>query len=161
METPARTARGFTLVELLVVVVLSSGIMLLGMWSWRPQQHAILELRDRTQVVGELRLAVENLLQDLGGAHKLTISGTTLHIEREEATATLAGGWDGSADEGVEYWRDDDDLWRLDVASGRVRLVASRLTAFDVGKNGKRISIDLSAGEGDAERNLGLRWRNP
>ena len=87
----ARSARGFTLLELLVGVTVSSIVITLAMLAWKPMSSATLHLRDRAHDTTELRLAVDLLLADLGGADTAlpTSEPDELHIVREQAGEEL------------------------------------------------------------------------
>ena len=156
-----RTPRGFTLVELLVGVTLSSIVITIAMLGARPMGRSTLMLRDRARDTTELRLAVESLLQDLGGAGTAlpTIQPDELHVVREQAVAELAGAWSGGADAGILYTLSDGDLRRQDVALGTEVLVASGLTTFEVERvAGSETHVTLSVGEGLGQRQVELVW---
>ena len=154
-------ARGFTLVELLVGVTLSSIIVTIAMLGARPMGRSTLMLRDRARDTTELRLAVESLLQDLGGADTAlpTMQPEELHLMREQAVAELAGAWSGGSDAGILYSLSDGDLRRQDVALGTEVLVASGLTTFEVERvAGSETHVTLSVGEGLGQRQVELVW---
>ena len=157
---PARD-RGFTLVELLVGVTLSSIVITIALLGARPMSRSTLGLRDRARDTTELRLAVESLLQDLGGADTAlpTMQPEELHVVREQAVAELAGAWSGGADAGILYALSDGDLRRQDVALGTEVLVASGLTTFEVERvAGSETHVTLSVGEGLGQRQVELVW---
>jgi prepilin-type N-terminal cleavage/methylation domain-containing protein len=157
----ARSAAGFTLLELLVGVVVSSIIVMLAMMAWKPMSSSTLLLRDRARDTTELRLAVESMLQDLGGADTAlpTLQPEELHIVREQAVAELAGAWSSGADAGIVYSLSEGDLERHDVALGSSVIVASGLETFDVERvAGSETHVTLRVGEGLGERQVELVW---
>jgi prepilin-type N-terminal cleavage/methylation domain-containing protein len=158
----ARRARaGFTLVELLVSVVVASIVLTLAMLGWRPMARATLGLRDRARDGAELRLAVECLLADLGGADTAlpTSEPAELHIVREQAVAELAGAWSGGGDAGILYALEGGLLSRQDAALGTAVVVAGGLTGFAVERvAGTETHVTLSAGEGLGAYAVELVW---
>ncbi|HTE04950.1 MAG TPA: type II secretion system protein [Planctomycetota bacterium] len=154
-----RHERAHTLVELLVAVTISSLLVNVAMMAWRPISHSTLTLRDRAADETELRLAVEALLADLGGAQTaLPTAGGELRIVREQAVAELAGAWDGS-DDGISWSLQDGKLVRLDLALGTELVVAAGLTDFDVTRpGGTETHVLLGIGADDDARTLELVW---
>lgn len=151
---------GFTLLELLVGVIISSVIVMLAMLAWRPMSSSTLALRDRARDTTELHLAVETLLADLGGADTALPSGEEdeLQIVREQPVAELAGAWSGG-DQGILYTLTDGALERHDVALGTSVIVASGLRAFEVERvAGSETHVTLRVGEGLGERQVELVW---
>jgi len=152
---------GFTLLELLVGVTVSSIVLTLAMLAWKPMSRSTLLLRDRARDTTELRLAVESLLADLGGADTAlpTSEPEELHIVREQPVAELAGAWSAGADEGILYSLSSGRLQRRDVALGTEVIVASGLVAFDVERvAGSETHLTLRVGEGLGERQVELVW---
>jgi prepilin-type N-terminal cleavage/methylation domain-containing protein len=156
----ARSIGGFTLLELLVGVTVSSIVITLAMLAWKPMSSSTLHLRDRARDTTELRLAVGLLLADLGGADTAlpTSELDELHIVREQAVAELAGAWSGG-DDGILYVLDDGALERRDLALGTSVVVASGLAAFDIERvAGSETHVTLRVGEGLGERQVELVW---
>ena len=156
-----RSRSGFTLLELLVGVTLSSIVIMLAMLAWKPMSRTTLQLRDRARDTTELRLAVESLLADLGGADTAlpTSEPGELHLVREQAVAELAGAWSGGGDAGILYTLSGSDLQRQDAALGTAVIVASGLVDFEVERvAGSETHVTLSVGEGLGERRVELVW---
>lgn len=155
-----RAARGFTLLELLIGVTVSSIIVMLAMMAWKPMSRATLLLRDRARDVTEMRLAVESLVQDLGGADTAlpTSEEGELHIVREQPVAELAGAWNGVADPGILYTLSGGSLARQDVSSGDTVLLAAGLREFEVERVADQTHVRLAVGEGLGERRVELVW---
>ena len=153
-----RGRRGFTLVELMVTVTLSSIVMTLALRAWRPMSHATLELRDRARAAAELRLAVDSLLQDMGGADTVVVTaGGELQIVREQAVAEVLGAWD-DGDLGILYSLVGDSLLREDLALGTSVVVATRLDDFVPDDSGPDVDITLSVGSELSYREVTLTW---
>ena len=152
-------ATGFTLVELLVVVTLSSIIMTLAIRAWQPMSAETLSLRDRARAAGELRLAVDALLSDLGGAETVTesVAGDELYITREQAVAERLGAWSGG-DLGILYSLVSGDLVRNDLALGITVTIATDLGAIEVDESGGETSLRLETGADLTYREVTLRW---
>ena len=152
-------ARGFTLVEVLVVVTLSSVLVIAAMRGWRPIQQNTLHLRDRARIAAELRLATDWLLADLGAAETVTEPfDDELHIARSRARAILLGTWNGLWDPGVTYVLSGDDLIRTDDDSGAQLIVASNVTLFEIDDPGDGLHVALEAGGGLELRRIELVW---
>jgi prepilin-type N-terminal cleavage/methylation domain-containing protein len=152
--------RAFTLLELLVGVIVSSIVVMLAMLAWRPMSQSTLGLRERALDDIELRLGVEWLLADLGGADSAlpTSEAGELHIVREQAVAELAGAWSGG-DVGILYVLDEGDLVRTDLALSVTRLVAAGLETFDVERVAEgETHVTLGAGTGLGARTVELVW---
>ena len=165
MSRPVRPPRflprhaGHTLVELLVVGVIMSIISIVVMKGSAPMAWSSLHLRNRNLSSNELRMAVESLLQDLGGAERLKIQSGLLHIEREAAVLQALGLYSGSKDLGVEYRLDEGSLWRQDLEAGSDLVVARDLEAWAVARiPGVGIRVTAVAGVDDAERTVELTW---
>ncbi len=141
-----RARAGLTLVELLVGVTLSSILMTIAMQGWRWSQGSTLALRDRSQVVSELRVAFESLLQDLGGAETALPSGDNLTITREQAVAEVQGAWSAGTDDGIVYSLDGENLVREDLELGSIVVVAKGIDEFAVSRAGGMTHIVITAG---------------
>lgn len=153
-----RPRGGFTLVELMVTMTLASIVMTLSLRAWKPMSHATLELRDRARAVAELRLAVDGLLQDLGGADSVvvTVDGD-LAIFREQAVAEVVGAWSGG-DLGILYSLDGEQLLREDLALGTSVVTATRLEAFEVTDGASGVDVRLAVGSDLTYREVTLTW---
>jgi len=152
---------GFTYLELMIGVLVSSVIVTVGTLAWRPISANTLALRDRARDVAEMRLAVEALLADLGGAETALPGpdGNELLIVREQAVAELQGAWDAGADEGILYSLAGDDLLRQDLALGSSVIIAQHLLQFDVVRvDGIETHVSLRTGTGLEERSVELVW---
>jgi prepilin-type N-terminal cleavage/methylation domain-containing protein len=153
-----RRSRGFTLVELMVTVTVSSIVMTLALRAWKPMSHATFELRDRARAVAELRLAVDALLADLGGAESVAVTlDGELQIFREPAVAGLAGAWD-DGDLGILYSLAGEDLLRQDLALGSSVILATRLGSFAAVESAPDVDVTLSVGSKLSYREVTLRW---
>ena len=120
--------------------------------------HATLELRDRARAAAELRLAVDSLLQDMGGADTVVVTaGGELQIVREQAVAEVLGAWD-DGDLGILYSLVGDSLLREDLALGTSVVVATRLDDFVPDDSGPDVDITLSVGSELSYREVTLTW---
>jgi len=158
---PGSARAGFTHLELMIGVLVSSVIVTVGTLAWRPISGNTLALRDRARDVAEMRLAVEALLADLGGA-ETALPGPDpgeLLIVREQAVAELQGAWDAGADEGILYSFAGGDLLRQDLALGSSVIIAQHLLQFDVERvDGTETHLRLRTGTGLEERSVELVW---
>lgn len=158
--TPSHRQSGHTLVEMVVVGMLVAVLGISASRAWQPVGHSIDGLRDRAVAASELRLAVEYLRQDLGGAEKVAQHGRDgIQIRREAASAFLAGVPQGSPDPGIRYRLDGDKLIREDLATKETFIVARALTGMKVRHHaGAEVRITLSAGPDSDRRDLTLAW---
>lgn len=156
--------RGFTLVELLIVSILVAILSVTALAAWSSLSTSTFSLRDRARVVAELRMAVEHLQQDLGGAASaVPRMGDGLHIDREDAVGALAGESHGDGAAGIDYFVTDGNLVRRNILSGvglaDEIVVASGLSNFDVTRpGGEETYIYLAAGTALNERTVTLVW---
>ena len=113
---PAHEQSGVTLVELLVASILGSFLLIMALSAWRPASAEVLSVRDRARTGAEVRLAVEALLQDLGGADSaLPGPDGQLVIKRLQPLAERLGAWSGGDDDGIEWSLQDGALHRMDL----------------------------------------------
>jgi hypothetical protein len=150
---------GFTLAELLIATTVGTLVIALGLRAWGPGSQATLALRDRARADTELRLAVDALLADLGGA-QTALPGLEgeLVITRLPALALRLGAFSGGDDDGIEWSFDDGELWRFDRELDSELLLAAGLAGFDVTASGGETRVMLSAGAGADARSLELAW---
>jgi hypothetical protein len=146
---------------MLIASTISCTIVIAVAQAWRPACESILLLRDRATAVGEMRLAVERIEQDLGAAVAATPTADgDLQIVREDATATLEGGMSGGTDAGLLYTFSAGNLVRRDVAPGREELVATKLTRFELTDLGGGVTqIVIGAGHDMGQRQVTLMWQ--
>ena len=151
--------RGYTLIELMVAVIVSSLVMMIALKANIAFQDSTLAMRDRASVVVELRLAASYLLADFGGADTALPDGGGLQIRREQAIAELLGAWDevSGEDEGIIYSLADGELTRWDVPLD-TEVVVARLTRFEVTRRADETTVVLGAGSGLNERSVELIW---
>jgi len=133
--------RGFTLLELAVASLLVTILALATGAANRATTRATIALRDRARAVTELRMAVEWLRQDLGGARGAKAAdASTLEIARADGAPLL-------------YRRDGRRLLRDGTA------VALELSGFEVSAlPGGGARIVLATGTGDAACAMTLLW---
>ncbi|MFT7461860.1 MAG: hypothetical protein ACI9EF_000194 [Pseudohongiellaceae bacterium] len=158
-----RREQGHSLLELLVasmmLAIISITIMRLGPGVYSGTS----KLTARARSVGELRCAVESMLQDMGGADEVSwMNQDRLEITREQELAEWLGAWvQGPGDAGIQYELGDDGLVRTDLALGTSILVAREIDVFTVDEVGNsQVIVTLGSGEGLAERSLQLIWEN-
>lgn len=154
---------GTSFMELLVAAMLLSLIAVAVMKVGPELFGSTSKLTARAATIGELRAAVEVLLQDLGGAEDVAwMNNDRLQITREQELAEWLGAWvPGPGDAGIQYELEEAGLVRTDLALGTSVVVARGIDVFTVDKNGNaRVLIGLGSGEGLAERSLTLIWEN-
>jgi type II secretory pathway component PulJ len=155
----ARGQSGVTLVELLVASILGSFLLIMAMTAWRPASAEVLSVRDRARSGAELRLAVEALLQDLGGADSaLPGPDGELVIKRLQPLAERLGAWSAGDDDGIEWSLQDGALHRLDLELNTDTILAAGLTDLLVSSDAGETHIRLEAGSGHDARALELAW---
>lgn len=156
---PARARAGLTLLELLVGSTVAMLIVLLAMHAVRPVSGATLSLRDRARQQAELRLAVDALLADLGGAQAaLPDAFGHLVVTRVQPLAERLGAWTGGDDDGIEWRLEGGQLVRWDRELDRELVVAEGLTAFELSDDAGETRILISTGTGADARSVELAW---
>ena len=155
----ARGQSGVTLVELLVASILGSFLMIMAMSAWKPASAEVLSVRDRARSGAEMRLAVEALLQDLGGAESaLPGPDGQLVIKRLQPLAERLGAWSAGDDDGIEWSLQDGALHRQDLELNTDVILAAGLTGLVVLDDAGETHIRLAVGTGDEARALELAW---
>jgi len=155
----ARRQSGVTLVELLVASILGSFLLIMAMTAWRPASAEVLSVRDRARTGAEMRLAVEALLQDLGGADTaLPGPDGQLVIKRLQPLAERLGAWSAGDDDGIEWSLQDGALHRLDLELDTDVILAAGLTNLLVDSDAGETHIRLETGTGHDARALELAW---
>lgn len=160
---PHRGEQGHSLLEVLVASMLLAMISIAVMRVGPELASGTSKLTARARTVGELRSAVESILQDMGGADDVNwMNQDRLEIIREEEYAEWLGAWvPGPGDAGIQYELETEGLVRTDLALGSAVVVAREIDVFTVDKVGNsRVTITLGSGEGLAERSLQLIWEN-
>jgi prepilin-type N-terminal cleavage/methylation domain-containing protein len=159
----SRRRGGYTLIEVLLASTLLGGFAVVAAGAARFMGVATSHLRERTRAATELRMAVEYLLQDLGGAVTATRTAAgALRITRDETVARLADGWIVDADAGIEYRLDADRIVRMDLASGEEVVAARKAAAFVVDEPAvDETTIEIAVGEPSERRTLTLAWKRP
>lgn len=155
-----RSVQGRGLLELLVTAVLLGMLSIAIMRLGPPMADGTRLLAARARDLTELRLALEYLLQDMGGAAEVneTVDGE-LHLVRTNALADKVGALVLGADAGILYALDDGMLVRTDLALGDVTYVARGVQTFSVSEStGVETTITLGAGEDIASTSVDLVW---
>ena len=159
MTALRRNRRGFTLLELVIVLMVSTLVFLLAGALQSSYGKRSTDLLVRAETVRELQLAVEAMRQDAGAATDLRRwSPTALHILREAAPLAAVGLVIQGADAGVEYELVGADLIRTDLEFGGSFVTATGLTDFEVTDTGAQVVVRLAAGNGTEAKEVFLRW---
>lgn len=161
MRAPLRQG-GFTIVELMISLTMSSVLIMLAVKVQGAQQHSIVALRTRAYAVAELRLAVEWLRHDLAAGDKVHFNDPWLKIEREGPLARQYGAWTGSYDFGISYRLDGRNLLRIDWKTAEAHAVATGISTFEVSEFSDEVTIRLGVGDEDDMngRTVDLVWVN-
>lgn len=160
MKSIRRTGNGFTLLELTIVLLVSTMVMLLAGALQSSYGRRSSDLLERAEVVRELQLAIDSLRGDCGAATEVLRSGAnTVVISRESAALATAGLQLSGLDAGVRYELSGEHLIRTDLEFGGEYIVAQRLANFVVERQGQEVRMILTAGTGAEEKVVTLRWR--
>ncbi|MBL7009219.1 MAG: hypothetical protein ISR76_09490 [Planctomycetes bacterium] len=156
----SRSRSGHTLSEMVIVGMIVALIATYATRAWNPIGDSIVGLRERAVASSELRLAVEYLREDFGGAAAVVEeSGEKLLIRREEAVAFVGGVPVGTADPGIRYWLDEDRLVRKDLWTLQEFVVARRVGSFQITRfHGIEYRVALTAGADSDQRTITLAW---
>ncbi|MBC8328562.1 MAG: type II secretion system protein [Planctomycetes bacterium] len=160
LHRPRRRRSGHTLVEMVIVGMIVALVATFATRAWNPIGDSIVGLRERATASSELRLAVEYLREDFGGAAEVAEeTGEKLLIRREAAVAFVAGVPSGTADPGIRYWLDEDRLVRRDLWSRDEFVVARKVGSFQITRfHGIEYRVALTAGADSDQRTITLAW---
>lgn len=157
---PAHARRGFTLLELTIVLLVSAMVFLLAGALQSSYGHRSADLRERAGVVRELEIAIDALRADVGIAAMLSrTAADRLVIERRADALRALGLVPAGQDDGVEYSLQGTALVRTDREFGGNYVVATGLEAFAVARQGNEVVLTLAAGSGGERKEVTLRWR--
>jgi len=160
MKSCRRTGNGFTLLELTIVLLVSTMVMLLAGALQSSYGHRSADLLERAEVVRELQLAIDSLRGDCGAATVvIRQQADSVVIRREPAALAAAGLQLTGLDAGVRYRLAGEDLIRRDLEFGGEYVVAQRLENFLVQRQGTEVRMILTAGTGAEQKVVTLRWR--
>lgn len=154
-----RRRAGFTLLELVVVLMVTGLVFLLAGALQSSYARRSADLLDRARALRELQLAVEAVRQDAGGAVAFQRwSPSAVRILRDGPPLAAAGLVLQGGDAGVQYELVGDDLVRTDLEFGGSWVAAGGLTAFEVTETGNQVELRLAAGSGSEAKEVFLRW---
>ncbi len=160
MKLRRHAESGFTLLELTVVLLVSTMVLLLAGTLQSSYGRRSADLLERAEVVRELQLAIDSLRGDFGAAElAVRSSPSSVIIHRESAALATAGLSVNGPDAGVRYELVGAHLLRTDLKFGGEFVVAQRLKNFVVERQGPEVRMILTAGTGTEEKVVTLRWR--
>jgi prepilin-type N-terminal cleavage/methylation domain-containing protein len=155
MPTMGRqSAKGFTLLELLVVTVLSVGLAMMTAQMWRHFGAQAADLTARTTAAQELKLALESLSDDMGGvAWAETTPGGGLRVCRETP---------GQGYEIIAYAARNGQLVRGNSSAGTVVPIAGNVSGFSAHYvTPTLVQIKVAVTAGTLTRKATLFWSPP
>jgi prepilin-type N-terminal cleavage/methylation domain-containing protein len=153
MRTTCRhPAKGFTLLELLVVSVLSVGLVMMTAQMWRYFSAQAADLTGRTTAAQELRLALESLSNDMGSeVWAVPTAGGGLQVCRVAA--------DGQDYEVIEYSLRSGRLVRTNSAVSGAVTIADGISDFTVAEiSATVLQVRLSVTVHSITRQATLFW---
>jgi type II secretory pathway pseudopilin PulG len=162
-----RRARGFSLVELMVVAAMTGFLLMMMSGMWRAFGRSLMETSDQARLLSEADLAVETLRRDFCGYLPDSDSGP-LPAGKLLTRLVVAGGtrlllcFDGPPADGVANWTapdvvvsylvQDGQLVRVDYQAGSVFVVADGVEQFSVVEQAGGVSIQLTIRRRDLSR---------
>lgn len=147
----ARSAGGFTLLELMVVSVLMLLLSLITAQMWRYFSAQSSNLTQRSGAAQELRFALDCIAQDMGSVRWALPSGADALMLSTRGPA--------GADITVVYSVSDNKLMRVDQSTGVSVPIADRITGFVVENISDTVlRINITVGSGELARRSTLLW---
>ena len=154
---------GFTLLELLVVAMLTILLSMIIGQAWRHLSVGMADSVARTRCAQELRLGLSSLARDLGvtvGATPLEAGRILLCLDGGDEPNGLAD-W-AEPDQTVEYVLRGGQLLRRQTQDGREFVAAGDVTDFSIRSiGGQTIELTLRVQRGTVHRQASLTWSPP
>jgi prepilin-type N-terminal cleavage/methylation domain-containing protein len=158
-----KAAKGFTLLELLVVSILMVIVVLITAQFWMWFSPSLNEMIGRWHLLREGRLITQNFAADFGSTVGATPVGEDRIVLCKDSGPNPNGTADWAApDVLVDYYFSGGKLQRNDISTGADFAVADNVSAFTVEQispTSIRISLDLQCST--ASRQLVFYWNKP
>jgi len=155
-------AGGFTLMELLIVAVLMTGLSVIIGQMWRSFAVDMTELAARARLAQELRLGVETLSEDLGSTVGVMPLRDRLLLCRDGGAFDGQADWEQAEDRLVEYRLSEGQLVRTDLLTGNRLVACNFVSGFDATWTGAgAIRVVLAVKRAGLERQVTLHWSEP
>jgi len=166
VEPPGVSRRGraaFTLVELLVVSILTMALTLVIAQVWRFLSVDMTDLMARSRVGQELRVATETLAEDFGPAVGVTCVTDQRVLICKDGGASPNGIADwADPDVTIEYYLGDAKLQRVDQSTGAELVIAEDVVTFSVTELAESIlRIVVGIERAGLARQVTLMWSMP
>jgi len=156
-----RFRRGFTLIELMVVSILMAIVVLITSQFWRWFSPSVAEMIGREHILGEARIAMQNLAADFGSAVGAVAVGNNRLMLCKDSGDFPNGLADWAApDVLVDYYLVDGTLQRSDLSTGAEFAVADGISNFTV-EQGPPLRITMGLQRKGASRQLVFIWSTP
>jgi len=158
----ANRGAGFTLLELLIAVMLSVGLVMITAQFWGYFSRQLTDLSARARAAQELRFAVDSLSRDMGPAVGATpIGADGVLICRDGGDANGLPEW-GPPDTLILYSLVGGQLVRRNQTSGLEIVVADDVSVFAVQDVSPSVlQVTIAVERGDVSRQTALLWSRP
>ena len=156
-HTGAHAHRGFTMLELLVVVLLV--VMLFGFVgeSWHFISQSLLDLNRRSLNVQEAQIAIDTLASDFGRLEAIQVIPG-----QEKLDLQVCDSLNGTATRNIEYVKEGSQLVRKDLDQHTERPVAGNLVAFVLLPiDGRTVRVEMAFEKGSLTQHYILFGSQP
>ena len=152
--------RGFTLLEMMIVAVLTGMVAMVTAQFWRFFASERQDMTNRILAAQELAVALEGITTDFGAAVGASVIGDDRILLCKDAGPTPNGEADWAPpDVLVEYTLSEGKLFREEGASGSSIAIADGVTAFEIDDVGEdTYDITVAVQFGDVERMATVHW---
>src|SRR4051812_24902032 len=159
MGTRRPTSRGgFTIVELMVVGIISMVLLMLITSAWRWFGHAATEARITIELARELKMAADSIAQDYGTAldARSADAGDSLQFDFDGGGLNGVADW-ASPDRIIQYKEDGGKLVRMDLSTNAQTVVAGHIQSFQIDAVAGKWQLTLQARIRGVDQNLTLQ----
>jgi Tfp pilus assembly protein PilW len=156
-----RTARAFTLLEVMVVGLAGVLVMLIVAQAWSWLGRSVSQTRSAARIVHELRLAADLMADDFGRAMAArTTDQQSVELNIDGPPYNGVAQWN-APDMVIRYELQDGRIVRVDVNTGQEFAVAAYMSAMAVQSQGQDTIVTLTASLGSTQRTITLRLEEP
>ena len=155
-----RPRRGFTLMEMMIVALLTGLVAMITAQFWRFFATERQDMTHRILASQELAVALEGITTDIGAAVGASVLADDRILLCKDAGPTPDGEADwGAPDVLVEYTLNEGKLFREEGASGTSIAIADGVTAFEIDDAGEDVyDITVAVQFGEVERMATIHW---
>ena len=151
---------GFTLLELLVVSMLATGVAATTAQFWRTISLSMSDLNARSKTAEELRFLMQNISNDFGSTVGVSVFENDRFLICRDSGKNPNGiaDWD-EPDVIIEYFLTDKQIRRFNQSSGWETVVADGVSSFEVEQNSDSVfQISIAIAQDNVTRSAIFFW---